>query len=54
MAKKDVRKFKGEVLIYGKDLYDRFTKRGYGEDNNYVQSGVLPAEDGEAGSGCGF
>ena len=27
---------------------------GYGEDHYYVQSGVLPAEDGEAGSGCGF
>ena len=29
-------------------------KGGYGEDNNYVQSGVLPAEDGEEGFGCGF
>lgn len=39
-------------MIYRKDLYDWFAKRGYGEDNNYVQSGVLPAEDGEEGSGC--
>ena len=29
-------------------------KGGYGEDYHYVQSGVLSAEDGEAGSGCGF
>ena len=29
-------------------------KIGVSGDNNYVQSGVLPAEDGEEGSGCGF
>ncbi len=29
-------------------------KGGDGEDNYYIQSGVLPAEDGEAGFGSRF
>ena len=37
----------GKIYMIGSQMW-------YGEDNNYVQSGVLPAEDGEEGFGCGF